>query len=401
MPSLRAGWAKTEITPPTGYPMAGYVRRTGSSTGVLDPLYARALVLEDGGCTVVFIIADLLLFSRRWARRLRAIAARSVGAPASNIIVAATHTHSGPLIDTSPFDVASPTSPPPQPGFQRSLEQRIEAVVQEAALRMNSVKAAMARVIIQGVASDRNRPTKSRSQPLYLLRLSACDTTALFGVYACHSTVLGYKNTLFSGDLLGRLTQLLEPAGGFALMGCGAAANISTRFTRRNQSLGELERLSRMAADQVRCAVYKPLDVASLSIREAVMDLTLRRLSRKLVHNSGTAGRIAEAAEEALENITSLKRLRRLWGTRAAFTLTQVRLGEISWLAIPFEIGFETGEFLWNQSQLIPLCYANGYGGYIAPAGASPFTYEVLSSPYSRRADLQLRRMALRLASYP
>ncbi len=131
------------------------------------------------------------------------------------------------------------------------------------------------------------------------------------------------------------------------------------------------------------------------------MDLTLRRLSRKLVHNSGTAGRIAEAAEEALENITSLKRLRRLWGTRAAFTLTQVRLGEISWLAIPFEIGFETGEFLWNQSQLIPLCYANGYGGYIAPAGASPFTYEVLSSPYSRRADLQLRRMALRLASYP
>src|SRR6059058_2117567 len=44
---LRAGAAKADITPPTGYPMWGYGgRHDAACTGVRDPLHARALVLE-------------------------------------------------------------------------------------------------------------------------------------------------------------------------------------------------------------------------------------------------------------------------------------------------------------------------------------------------------------------
>ena len=401
MRSLKAGWAKAEITPPPGYPMAGYVRRKGMATGVLHPLYTRALVLECGERTLAIVIAELLLFSDRWARRLRPILARSLGVPASHIILAATHTHSGPLIDTTPFDVASPVSAPPRPTYARFLERTISMAVREAAERMQPVEPALARVVIRGVASDRNRPRNFLSQPLYLLRLSGRSGTALLGVYGCHSTVLGYQNTRFSGDLLGRLTQRLEPQGGFALIACGAAANISTRFTRRNQSAQELERLSLLLARQAKRAIYKPLGVESLVVRETSLALKFRQLPPTQPKAPPAAGRLAEAAEEARENLRSLRRVRKPGQARAAYPLTQIKLGGVSWLAMPFEIGSETGEFLWRRARLIPLGYANGYGGYVPPFGASPHDYEVISSPFTRQADWQLRRAARRLASRP
>src|SRR5262245_60122464 len=46
---LKAGAAAVDVTPPTGYAMWGYAaRRDAASTGVMDRLQARALVLETG-----------------------------------------------------------------------------------------------------------------------------------------------------------------------------------------------------------------------------------------------------------------------------------------------------------------------------------------------------------------
>ena len=44
---LRAGVALVEITPPLGAGMYGFANRKGGATGVLDPLMARVLVLEE------------------------------------------------------------------------------------------------------------------------------------------------------------------------------------------------------------------------------------------------------------------------------------------------------------------------------------------------------------------
>jgi len=46
---LQAGAARADVTPPVGGLMYGYgARGTNVSTGVHDPLYAKALVLSDG-----------------------------------------------------------------------------------------------------------------------------------------------------------------------------------------------------------------------------------------------------------------------------------------------------------------------------------------------------------------
>ena len=63
--SLRAGVAKVDITPPAGLFMWGYALRKSPATGVLDPLEARVLVLDDSHTRIAFVAVDL---GHPWAR---------------------------------------------------------------------------------------------------------------------------------------------------------------------------------------------------------------------------------------------------------------------------------------------------------------------------------------------
>src|SRR3954464_3304407 len=57
---LEAGAAKADLTPPTGFPMWGYAARHDKpSVGVLDPLFARALVLKAGEARIALVGLDL------------------------------------------------------------------------------------------------------------------------------------------------------------------------------------------------------------------------------------------------------------------------------------------------------------------------------------------------------
>ena len=57
---LEAGAAKADITPPIGFPMWGYAARHDKpSVGVLDPLFARALVLKAGEVKIALVGLDL------------------------------------------------------------------------------------------------------------------------------------------------------------------------------------------------------------------------------------------------------------------------------------------------------------------------------------------------------
>jgi len=57
--TLKAGAARVEVTPPTGLSMYGYGNRKGTSTGILDPLMARVLVLEVGEKRLALVVLDL------------------------------------------------------------------------------------------------------------------------------------------------------------------------------------------------------------------------------------------------------------------------------------------------------------------------------------------------------
>jgi hypothetical protein len=95
-PPLQAGLAEVEITPPIGYRMDGYFTER-LSTGVKDPLMAKALVFQQGDTKVALVVCDLLGVPQTLTREVRARAAARTGIAAANIAVTATHTHTGPL----------------------------------------------------------------------------------------------------------------------------------------------------------------------------------------------------------------------------------------------------------------------------------------------------------------
>ncbi|MCP4610193.1 MAG: hypothetical protein GY845_15905 [Planctomycetes bacterium] len=94
---LRAGSAKVNITPPLGLKLIG--SKGYPSDSILDDLYAKALVLSDGETTLAIVSLDLLYSPLDdITNPVRKIIKEKIGIPAENILICATHTHSGPEV---------------------------------------------------------------------------------------------------------------------------------------------------------------------------------------------------------------------------------------------------------------------------------------------------------------
>jgi len=93
---LTAGLAVTDITPPIGYRMSGYFTER-LSTGTSNPLHAKAIVLRQGEMSAALVFCDIIGLSLEVSSRARRQAAERTGIPAKNILIAATHSHTGPL----------------------------------------------------------------------------------------------------------------------------------------------------------------------------------------------------------------------------------------------------------------------------------------------------------------
>ena len=93
------GAAAVVITPPAGIPMAGYYSERGAQN-IHDDLHAKAIVLEAGGVTAALVALDLITTPRdlvdgdapRDRTRLRV--------PGASVMISATHSHTGPILDT-------------------------------------------------------------------------------------------------------------------------------------------------------------------------------------------------------------------------------------------------------------------------------------------------------------
>lgn len=95
LPAIRAGSARVEITPPVGTSLAGYFADRVSDR-VIDPLYAKALVFESGGERIALVSCDVICMPAAIADPARELIERRTGIPAGNVLICATHTHTGP-----------------------------------------------------------------------------------------------------------------------------------------------------------------------------------------------------------------------------------------------------------------------------------------------------------------
>ncbi len=128
MSTMRAGAAERIITPPLGTPLAGYFEPHYAQEVVAD-IHARALAVEDeAGRRAAIVACDVLAVSAETVAAIRARVERDAGIPAGNVLVCATHTHTGP-------QTAEIFGQPPHEPYMRFFEEQVAGAVTDAMAR--------------------------------------------------------------------------------------------------------------------------------------------------------------------------------------------------------------------------------------------------------------------------
>jgi neutral ceramidase len=333
---LRVGLAETEITPPVGFPMAGYYHER-LAEGTIDPLKARAVVFRGSQEQAAWVVCDLIGISADLSRAIRIRAAEKTGIPAANIVVSATHSHTAPdytkelvrFLDKAPQD-------PLRAGYiEKLISSPAEAIIQAHASASTVVLAsgyARQQVPVsfnrRFVMRDGSVRTWMNLQTpdviraagpidpeigLLAIRSTEGKPRGVLSNFALHLDTVG--GSRWSADYPYFIQQTLRTGTGsdvISLFGTGCCGDINhsdPNRRERNKSdfignsigdsiVGQLDKLTR-------------LDSPEVTIRSRVVPLPLQEVTREDVAKSIDVLAAARRKEkvEFLDHVTAYKRL--------------------------------------------------------------------------------------------
>src|SRR3954463_12370645 len=160
----RAGVGRSDVTPPTGFPTMGYVRSDAIARGQHTRLFARAIVLRENGRKVALVATDLGVTP---GGLLVEVAHRLAGRgyTEQNVIISASHTHSGPA-GFSPFqsdNFVAPTMGTPtdfrlagDPRLYGFLIERVARAIERADNNLGPARAGWGSATLGGVTDNRS-----------------------------------------------------------------------------------------------------------------------------------------------------------------------------------------------------------------------------------------------------
>jgi len=248
---LSAGFARRDITPKEPCFLVGYPHVSRTSTGVHDPLFASVLCLKKGETTLVMVSLDLLFVSAEWTKECRGKITRETGIPSENILLGATHTHSGPHTTEILAWKDDPVVPPVDSAYLDFLCIETTAAVVEAWRKREPAEAAWTSTDVSGLAGGNRIASDGPEDPeaglLVIRRLADQSPLAVISVYGMHPTVLHEDSTLISGDFIAFTRQEIEeafPSAGMVYLN-GLCGNQSPRRAVNAQTFTEAERLGR------------------------------------------------------------------------------------------------------------------------------------------------------------
>lgn len=383
---LSVGFARHDITPAGALELSGFVARTGTSTGVHDPLCARAAVLDDGNERAALIAVDLIGVDRSLVSEIRNAAATATGIKASRISVVATHTHGAPAV------LRHAQLGQPDPGYLQAVIHGAASAVARAAASLQPCHVRHARAEQPDVASNRRDPAGPTDPAVDVLRFDAADRClGLITTYACHPVVLGADNLLITRDYPGWIVDRLEAEfpGAVAVFMNGCAGQLNTGHRAHDswsaastpqRTFAEAARIGTLVADSAvraaaTAAAQTPLDFAPLITASASVKLTM---NRDLALDAPWSATPAAGEERTdLPRAVNAAYLRWADSTAAAPLTRETELQAIGFcgraLAIhPGEVFVEYGLRLKDRfpHTVIPVAYGNDAPGYL-PSAAS------------------------------
>ena len=249
MSSLQAGAARVVITPPIGVPLSGYFAAEGrkeTARDIHDDLFARALVLNDGERTIAIVTTDLIGLGDEELAAVREVVQRDAGIAPEQLILACTHTHSGPIVHPFPHSDLVPGKA--DEDYFHLLPRLIGSAVTMAVRRQRPARVGAAsgtchininrREILpdgtlRGLPFLGRNPEGITDREVGVLRVDDAESgkpLAVLANYACHPVVLG-PNVEISSDYVGYAMNFVEQtlgSGTIALFANGAQGDMNS-----------------------------------------------------------------------------------------------------------------------------------------------------------------------------
>jgi len=386
----KAGVARVDTTPTAPVWMSGYASRSSPSQGVAHPLFAKALALADARDNkVVIVTCDIIGFSRDFTGRVAERVRDKYGLPRENLVLFASHCHSGPTPADSTDRLKSNGAVREQAqnnvDYTRDLENKIVDVVGDALGKMEpaSLDYCVGRAHFalnrrektdKGIKLGKNPagPT-DESVPIVRVQSASGKPLAIIFGYACHNTTHRPDMLRIDPDYAGYAQDRIEAdnPGTVALFVTGCAGDADPHpfgtldmAKDHGQELGEA----------VKFALARPMMMITLTgpLRSAFTETTIhfagptdRDSYEKLLNDPNTNRK--QHAQHMIETIDQGKPIRTEYPYAAqAFALgdklTMVALsGEVVVdyaIRLQKELGGE-GRALWVAA------YANDVVGYI------------------------------------
>lgn len=235
---MKLGTAVSKITPPVGGRLMGYAERVGGSVGIYDDLFLQTVAFEQGQRRALLIAADLIGVSETFFAEISQQLQAQFAIPLQNLLLVASHTHSGPVIPYSFMDLGESDQ-----AYLAALQARMVA---DAALALDRLEGDYRLTVAQGRATfgvNRRKPNAQgevemlpnldapRDEQLLVLQWqdAASPRRVVLFNYACHADVLGSENNMITAEFPGAARQVIERAlpetCAVYLPGCAAEIN--------------------------------------------------------------------------------------------------------------------------------------------------------------------------------
>jgi len=413
---LRVGRGAVVITPPAGAPLSGYYEPRGS-TGVLDDIYSKAMAIEQGGVKVAIVVCDLLTIPRQTVVAARKLIEERTGIPGSNVMISATHQHTGPVVAReSARDRLDGGDSEAGLRYTESLPLLIARSVVEANRNLTParVSAAIGRednisfnrrfLMRDGTVSwnprkrhpDIIKPAGPIDPEVGLLYFDTPQSKPLvtFVNFALHPDTTG--GTKISADYPGALSRSLseykdpEMLTIFANGACGNINHRNINWDDPQKGAGEAKRIGTVLAGAVFKAWYslEPVNKDALRVRSETVKMPLPKLTPDdIAKANGVARRLSEPGTEFMEKVKAFQVLdvAAREGKPLEVEIQAITLGDqIAWLSLPGEVFVELGLAIkkaspFKYTMIVEL--ANGSIGYIPNKSAyAEGNYEVVSA---------------------
>ena len=434
---LKIGTAAVAINPPLGIGLAGYYHERGNE-GVLDDIGAKATVFDDGQTRAAIVVCDLISMPKWIVVEARKLVAERTGIPGSNVMIAATHTHTAPvLFRESSRDETDGGTKSVAKNYTQTLPNLIADAVVAAHEKRQSVRVSVAKEqeaqlaynrrfwmrdgSVGWNAGKRNPQIVRPAGPIdpevgvfFAETLGAKPAPVLtFVNYSLHPDTTG--GTRISADYPGALARALALYKGpdmltlFANGTCGNINHLDVHWAGAQTSPQEATRLGTILA----AAVFKayphlqPLtNVATLRVRSEIIKLPLPSFTSAELEQARLDARTAK--DSTRDGFMKLVRAHRVLDSAAAegkpveVEMQVIALGrDVAWVSWPGGIFVELGLSVKAGS---PFAHtynvelANGAIGYIPNKPAYPEgNYEVESARVAAGSGEMLVTSALRL----